>query len=425
MSQVALTRVVLIDGLRGDLARELPAWSALCARGTSLEVDVGFPTVSLPVEVALWTGLTQQQTGITSNGGEHALAPTLAARGIASVPSQVFGSLAVAENHAWIAGSLGFSVVEDGGDTLKAVRSEAGLVFVHVLRVDAAGHRSGAASDAYRAAARDADAELGRLVAAVPNARWFALSDHGHLQAGGHGGDERALRRVSACIAGPGTDATPRSGPGAVVRAIDVARAIADSTGVRVDSRSRALPLDVAVATDHGEPPLPSPSLAATLVALALLAAGVAVTVAACRARLTAYPWWWPLAGALVWIVRGEPTQSMAITFQGSGWLLASAYGAALPVAAGCAFVAARRVGPVRGAIGQLALPLAATGAAITLAAGWPTVFGGDVSPDMPRYGALAPCLMLAVAHAAVATALGVISAAVAAKLTVRAVARR
>src|SRR6187431_3180896 len=58
------TRVVLIDGLAEAVARTLPNWSAVCGRGVALRVDVGFPTVSLPVAVSLLTGLTQQQTGI-------------------------------------------------------------------------------------------------------------------------------------------------------------------------------------------------------------------------------------------------------------------------------------------------------------------------------------------------------------------------
>ena len=54
----ARTRVLLIDGLAADVAATLPAWTKTCARGIAVTVDVGFPTVSLPVEVALWTGLT-------------------------------------------------------------------------------------------------------------------------------------------------------------------------------------------------------------------------------------------------------------------------------------------------------------------------------------------------------------------------------
>src|SRR5690349_1510693 len=60
----ARVRVVLLDGLGLAAARRLPTLSSLCADGLDLEVDVGFPTVSLPVQSVLWSGQTQQQTGI-------------------------------------------------------------------------------------------------------------------------------------------------------------------------------------------------------------------------------------------------------------------------------------------------------------------------------------------------------------------------
>ncbi len=47
----ARTRVVLIDGAGRDTAAGMAAWNAVCARGLDLTIDVGFPTVSLPVEV--------------------------------------------------------------------------------------------------------------------------------------------------------------------------------------------------------------------------------------------------------------------------------------------------------------------------------------------------------------------------------------
>ena len=43
---------MLIDGLAANIAATLPAWSAQCKRGVAMTVDVGFPTVSLPVEVS-------------------------------------------------------------------------------------------------------------------------------------------------------------------------------------------------------------------------------------------------------------------------------------------------------------------------------------------------------------------------------------
>ncbi len=72
-----------------------------------------------------------------------------------------------------------------------------------------------------------------------PDARWFLLSDHGHLPAGGHGGEEPSVRQVEGCIAGPGIArdrcARPRRRRGARARRLD-----------RREARSRrARPADV------------------------------------------------------------------------------------------------------------------------------------------------------------------------------------
>src|SRR5262249_46305807 len=159
-------RVVLVDGLAAANTTDMPAWRELCDRGLTLEVDVGFPTVSLPVEVALWSGLTQQQTGIVMRS-DHPLVPPLAD----GIPAKVPGSGAIAEDHGWMVRSLGFSSVQpaaDPSDPIKdaepwrdvwlasaeaAIASNARLVFVHVLRVDTMGHRTGRASAAYAATA--------------------------------------------------------------------------------------------------------------------------------------------------------------------------------------------------------------------------------------------------------------------------------
>nr|MBA3452494.1 alkaline phosphatase family protein [Deltaproteobacteria bacterium] len=118
LSRVSRTRVVLIDGLSAKVAKSLPVWSALCKTGATLEVEVGFPTVSLPVEVALWTGLTQQQTGVVYRSGRP-LSPPLDRHGI---PAQVPGSWAIAESHGYIVRSLGFSRVEPPADPAKPAK---------------------------------------------------------------------------------------------------------------------------------------------------------------------------------------------------------------------------------------------------------------------------------------------------------------
>jgi hypothetical protein len=100
----ARVRVVVVDGLsRADTDR-VPAFGALCERGLEVTVDVGFPTKSLAIQLALWTGLTADQLG----------APTINVVGWptprASIPAAVPGSIAVVESHRFLAESAGFRV---------------------------------------------------------------------------------------------------------------------------------------------------------------------------------------------------------------------------------------------------------------------------------------------------------------------------
>jgi predicted AlkP superfamily pyrophosphatase or phosphodiesterase len=81
--------------------------------------------------------------------------------------------------------------------------------FVYLGAVDIAGHLTGAGA-AYRAAARAADQRVGRLLTAVRSRpireNWtiVVVTDHGHLDAGGHGGREPEVTTAWAAAAGPG-----------------------------------------------------------------------------------------------------------------------------------------------------------------------------------------------------------------------------
>jgi hypothetical protein len=414
------TRVVLIDGLSAETAATLPAFAALCARGASATVDVGFPSVSLPVEVALWSGLTQQQTGVV-NRYERPLEPPLV-----GIPSQVAGSWAVAEDHGWIVRSLGFAQTEPAADprdhvkdaepaawrqawqahALIAVASAARLVFVHILRVDTAGHQHGGDSAAYRIAAHEADALLARLVAADPGARWFAVSDHGHLPGGGHGGEERAIRQVTGCVAGPGV----ALGHGARIHVVDVARAIADSTAVTLPSGAPGRPFAAALATPLGiDDAVPAMALGSGAVAFLVLAAGLALTLLAARSWWLA-PWWFVAACIALVAIRGEPTLSAPFIYKPAG---RDMYLVWLPTVA-AAFVitlrGVRRQPLVRVVAAQLALPLAAAAAALTAAGAWSAVLGAEVAPVVPRFTAYASPLLLMASHGAAAVALAALA---------------
>ncbi|MBK7826531.1 hypothetical protein [Nannocystis sp.] len=257
---VVRVRVVLLDGLSRSHAAGLPHLSELCARGQELHVDVGFPTVSLPVQHVLWTGRTQQQSGVQYHVGGLPEPPR------AALPRQV-DSVAVAESHPEIVHAFGFSRAlpqwdasdDPTSDDLPnwrahdfiptahaAVTSPARLAFVHVLRVDEAGHRSGAASLDYATAAAWADSLLGVLHTAAPSdpgTLWLVLSDHGHRAAGGHGGAEPEIRIVRACLFGGAV----APGLPALVHLVDLSRALADALSAELHPEARGRPLAAAL----------------------------------------------------------------------------------------------------------------------------------------------------------------------------------
>jgi hypothetical protein len=434
LSAAPRVRVILIDGLAAETARTLPAWSATCQRGVALTMDVGFPTVSLAVEAALWSGLTQQQSGIVFRS-DHPLEPPLA-----GIPAQVPNSIAIAEDHGYIVRSLGFATALPAADpadhardadaatwkttwqarATEAVASDARLVFVHLLRVDSAGHHFGRDSSEYRAIAGEADAILGGLVATAPDARWFLLSDHGHLAAGGHGGEERDVRQVEACVAGPGLEALvaaagrstatgPHKGPGPRVHVVDVARAIADSVGAKLDRGSLARPLAGAViaplADDQAVPPR---SRAALVLAIVIVVLGFALG-SWVTPRWWLQPWWFALALLSFVIVRGPPTLSMPAIWGPTGRAMYVTWLPALAVAAAATYVALGRTTLVRAVTGQLALPYATLAAALAVCGAWPVLVGAEVAPVVPTFTAWLSPLVLIAAHGSAAVALAVL----------------
>jgi hypothetical protein len=344
-------------------------------------------------------------------------------------------SIAIAESHGYIVRSLGFAVAEpaaaDGAPhrdkdaeawkkawqarALEAVASPSRLAFVHILRVDTWGHRTGGNSSEYATAATESDAILAQLHAAAPDARWFLLSDHGHLPTGGHGGEDRELRHVEHCVSGPGIAPATAT----LVHLVDVSRMIADSLELVLDKRSPARPLSIALKPPLGpDDAVPGLPLDRAVVALFLLVLGVAASVWSVR-RWWLAPFWFVLACALLVIVRGAPTMSMPMVyakedlanlFDASKRMMMRSWLVALPIA-GIAtwFGLARGLSLARVIAAQLALPIAALAAALTACGGWGALFGAQTSPMVPHYTALTLVLMVSVSQGSAAVALAVL----------------
>ncbi|CAL9455541.1 alkaline phosphatase family protein [Streptomyces sp. enrichment culture] len=114
------------------------------------------------------------------------------------------------------------------------------VVFVYFGQSDIVGHHAGAASQAYLDVIAVQDAYVGRLLAAIEARpsyaaeRWTVLvtTDHGHLDAGGHGGSAVAERRTFVLATGPGIAAGARP---VDTRLVDVVPTVLRQLGIPVD----------------------------------------------------------------------------------------------------------------------------------------------------------------------------------------------
>jgi hypothetical protein len=400
-------RVILVDGLSERIARELPALTRICRAGLTLRVNVGFPSVSLPVQHALWTGAWQNRSGVMFQVKQmprpvfESLPELVTRRGA--------GAVAVAESHREIVASFPFSSVRapDGKQAmterelqrvaLEAARSDAALVMVHTLAVDEAGHDWGAADPRYRQAAARSDRLLAKLWSERrPDWTVLALSDHGHLDAGGHGGIEPEVQWIRACLAGPGIEA----GSSGVANIVDLNRVLAARLNVAApaSSQGRALEQLVGASSAPPQPDLFHPgamTLLGTIASLLLVVLAILCWRPADRGDnrrqvLLSLPWGIALSLLLLLSTLGPPSLSRVYVYRiWHGPLLGCAIPALL--APGLQLWLSRRRGPppVQVIWTQLLLALVPPVAAVSLS-GWPL----NAPPLVPLLSAWASTLL-------------------------------
>ncbi|MEO7091960.1 MAG: hypothetical protein ABI175_01840, partial [Polyangiales bacterium] len=263
----------------------------------------------------------------------------------------------------------------------------------------------------------DADTIVDKLVQADPGARWFLLSDHGHIEGGGHGGEERSVRHVEGCISGAGM-LPAKSG---LVHIVDVSRALADSVGVTLDPASHGRPFEAMMATNLGEDQsLPALSIGRAMIAIfILLVVGLGAVTWGVRHWWIA-PWWFVVACGSFLAIRGLPTLSTPFIYKPEGRDMWMVWAPSLLLAIAATYVGTRRTTIARVIAGQLGLPLAAMAATLTAAGAWTAAFGAEVAPVVPIFSALTSPIVLMVAHAC-----GAVGLAVLASVALRAFGRR
>lgn len=241
-------RIMLVglDGLRVDRAIDaglMPTLARLAAAGSRHRMVVATPTLSGPSWATILTGATIAEHGVTDNqffGARLSQYPDLLSRAFYADPRRVtfaaaswpplvdpagFGPIIHERAEQHRAGQ--HRVVIRDGETRGYVPFDAEMVehslwalrhdtpdvcFTYLCDADESGHLHGPLSPEYAASLARLDAHLARLAAEVERLAaesgddWLlaVTSDHGHVDAGGHGGDSDIERESFVVLARPG-----------------------------------------------------------------------------------------------------------------------------------------------------------------------------------------------------------------------------
>ncbi|MEW2288636.1 alkaline phosphatase family protein [Streptomyces sp. NPDC047841] len=229
------TPKVLVIGLDGCLLSRIedavaPNLDALAAAGltapSSIYANPLAPTLSGPGWSTVITGVWPDKHNVKDNaftGNRFTQYPDFLTRAETAKPA--LSTYAIA-SWAPITDTVFSAAVDtrvstpsaeyDTGTTSRVVArlrdGDPDAVFVQLDGIDHAGHGYGAASQQYLDAIHTADAQVGRIVAAVEARSTYATedwlimvtADHGHTDAGGHGGSTSQERQTFLIATGAG-----------------------------------------------------------------------------------------------------------------------------------------------------------------------------------------------------------------------------
>lgn len=199
--------LVVVDGLRQDSARQMRSVARLQAAGQCRPTHTGPITISRPVYAVISTGLEQDRTGSRNNDDTS----PIAVQSIWDVAHEAGIKVHAASNLEWwqelFPGAFNtYDFDLDERRDFFAIEHLSELSLIHPLRVDTAGHSFGAASSEYRDAVAIVDSELETFLDAIDLKQDIVIvtADHGHSNAGGHGGPADEIANVLTCFAGIG-----------------------------------------------------------------------------------------------------------------------------------------------------------------------------------------------------------------------------
>lgn len=257
-SKQAKTLVIGIDGTRYDklLAADAPNLKALIASGTTATSDLYAnplaPTLSGPGWSTIATGVWPDKHKVLDNnftGSRFDLYPDYASRLESADPANstlVIGSWNPITANVFN-GTADLRIPESENDAKTAsdaadylAHGNPDSVFLHFDEVDEAGHSYGGASSQYLAAIHGADGLVGQVLTALKSRATYAsedwlivvTTDHGHTDAGGHGGNSANERQTWMVLGGRGYAAGAHRYD---VKPVDIAPTVLKHQGAPID----------------------------------------------------------------------------------------------------------------------------------------------------------------------------------------------
>jgi hypothetical protein len=261
--------IVVVDGLRVDASQRMPTLNRMRVLGADRVALVGQPSLSKPGWTIIGTGAWPEQSSITSNFTEKAIAldtlflaaqrkslttalvgidwwHQLYPRGVdydrtGSPPALLYADT---DQRSLLRGDQAVT-----SSALEVLKLKPNLMIIHLLGPDIAAHHWGGVSEQYMEVVQNADNQLACILAALDlnTAALFVTADHGHLSRGGHGGEEPVVLRVPLVSVGKGI----RTGTYAIASLADIAPTVAVLLGTSIPAHNQGnILLDQLDATD-------------------------------------------------------------------------------------------------------------------------------------------------------------------------------
>ncbi len=248
---------VLIDGLRADTAANkevMPFLNSLREQGASAVTHSGLPSYSAPswsvLAIGAWPELSDGPAMNPTTVEEYRVwtqdniftsthAAGLRTAAAANINYNYLIPPSDLDATAWTSEETPAADKQNIDSAVQFIKSDNfDLVFTYMVQVDGAGHNEGGPRDPrWNEAARRADDLLRQVVASIDLSKDTVLiySDHGQIEAGGHGGQDPIVLLQPFIMAGAGV----KSGVYGDIQQVDIAPTITTLLGSGIPSAAQ------------------------------------------------------------------------------------------------------------------------------------------------------------------------------------------